>query len=77
VLTTQMVTGNSDVINVLVQYDRNITENLDSLKKLLIPNGQGKYIQLNSVVDFSIEDGPVSIQRIDQQHAVQFTLKYT
>ncbi|MEI2664984.1 efflux RND transporter permease subunit [Rossellomorea sp. LJF3] len=77
VLTTQMVTGSSDVINVLVQYDRNITENLDSLKKLLIPNGQGKYIQLNSVVDFSIEDGPVSIQRIDQQHAVQFTLKYT
>ncbi|MFI8686527.1 efflux RND transporter permease subunit [Rossellomorea sp. NPDC077527] len=77
VLTTQMVTEDSDVINVLVQYDRNITENLDSLKKLLIPNGQGKYIQLNSVVDFSIEDGPVSIQRIDQQHAVQFTLKYT
>ncbi|PFA66334.1 MFS transporter [Bacillus sp. AFS015802] len=77
VLTTQMVTESSDVINVLVQYDRNITENLDSLKKLLIPNGQGKYIQLNSVVDFSIEDGPVSIQRIDQQHAVQFTLKYS
>ncbi|MGM0826923.1 MAG: efflux RND transporter permease subunit [Bacillota bacterium] len=77
VLATQMVTETSDVINVLVQYDRNITENLDSLKKLLIPNGQGKYIQLNSVVDFSIEDGPVSIQRIDQQHAVQFTLKYS
>ncbi|WP_201715216.1 efflux RND transporter permease subunit [Rossellomorea arthrocnemi] len=77
VLATQMVTDSSDVINVLVQYDRNITENLDSLKKLLIPNGQGKYIQLNSVVDFSIEDGPVSIQRIDQQHAVQFTLKYS
>jgi hydrophobic/amphiphilic exporter-1 (mainly G- bacteria), HAE1 family len=77
VLATQMVTDSSDVINVLVQYDRNITQNLDSLKKLLIPNGQGKYIQLNSVVDFSIEDGPVSIQRIDQQHAVQFTLKYS
>ncbi|MHA7136035.1 efflux RND transporter permease subunit [Rossellomorea arthrocnemi] len=77
VLATQMVTETSDVINVLVQYDRNITENLDSLKNLLIPNGQGKYIRLNSVVDFSIEDGPVSIQRIDQQHAVQFTLKYS
>jgi hydrophobic/amphiphilic exporter-1 (mainly G- bacteria), HAE1 family len=77
VLTTQMVTDTSDVINVFVQYDRNITENLDSLKKLLIPNGQGKYIQLNSVVDFSIEDGPVSIQRIDQQHAVQFNLIYS
>ncbi len=77
VLTTQMVTESSDVINVLVQYDRNITENLDSLKRLLIPNGQGKYIQLNSVVDFAIEDGPVSIQRIDQQHAVQFTLQYS
>ncbi|WP_064092321.1 efflux RND transporter permease subunit [Rossellomorea aquimaris] len=77
VMATQMVTENSDVLSVFVQYDRNITENLDSLKKLLIPNGKGQYIQLNSVVDFSIEDGPVSIQRIDQQHAVQFTLKYS
>ncbi|BCB03112.1 multidrug ABC transporter [Bacillus sp. KH172YL63] len=76
VLTTQMVTESSDVMNVLVQYDRNITENLDSLKNLLIQNGQGKYIKLNSVVDFAIEDGPVRIQRIDQQHAVQFTLQY-
>lgn len=27
-------------------------------------------------MDFAIEDGPVRIQRIDQQHAVQFTLQY-
>ncbi len=77
VMTTQMVTESSEVISVFVQYDRNITENLESLKKLLIPNGKGNYIQLNSVVDFAIQDGPVSIQRIDQQHAVQFTLKYS
>ncbi|MEG9296412.1 efflux RND transporter permease subunit [Mangrovibacillus sp. Mu-81] len=77
VLATQIVTKKSDVLSVYVQYDRNITENLDSLKKLLIPNGRGEYIALASVVDFSIEDGPVSIQRIDQQHAVQFDLTYS
>jgi hydrophobic/amphiphilic exporter-1 (mainly G- bacteria), HAE1 family len=77
VLATQIVTKESDVLSVYVQYDRNITENLDSLKKLLIPNGRGEYIALASVVDFSIEDGPVSIQRIDQQHAVQFDLTHS
>jgi hydrophobic/amphiphilic exporter-1 (mainly G- bacteria), HAE1 family len=77
VMATQIVTKESDVLSVFVQYDRNITENLDSLKKLLIPNGRGEYIALDTVVDFSIEDGPVSIQRIDQQHAVQFDLQYS
>jgi hydrophobic/amphiphilic exporter-1 (mainly G- bacteria), HAE1 family len=77
VMATQIVTKESDVLGVYVQYDRNITENLDSLKNLLIPNGRGEYIALDSVVDFSIEDGPVSIQRIDQQHAVQFDLTYS
>jgi hydrophobic/amphiphilic exporter-1 (mainly G- bacteria), HAE1 family len=77
VLVTQIVEEKSDVLNVFVQYDRNITENLDSLKKLLIPNGRGEYIPLNAIVDFQIANGPVSIQRIDQQHAVQFSLKYT
>jgi hydrophobic/amphiphilic exporter-1 (mainly G- bacteria), HAE1 family len=76
VLVTQIVEEKSDVLNVFVQYDRNITENLDSLKKLLIPNGRGEYIPLNAIVDFQIADGPVSIKRIDQQHAVQFSLKY-
>ncbi len=76
VLVTQIVEEKSDVLNVFVKYDRSITENLDSLKKLLIPNGRGEYIPLNAIVDFQIADGPVSIQRIDQQHAVQFNLKY-
>ena len=33
VMTTQMVTGSSEVINVFVQYDRNITENLEFFKE--------------------------------------------
>lgn len=76
VTATQIVTEDSEVVSVFVKYDRDITENLDSLKKLLIPNGQGAFIRLDSVVDFSIEDGPVSIKRIDQQSAVQFTVNY-
>ncbi len=76
VLATQIVDTDAEVVSVFVQYDRSITENLDSLKNLLIPNGQGQYITLDQVVDFSISDGPVSIQRINQQHAVQVTLTY-
>ncbi|MGD6964803.1 efflux RND transporter permease subunit [Rossellomorea vietnamensis] len=73
----QIVAENDDVFTIFVRYDREITENLDSLKKLQLKNAQGEYIALDEVVDFSIEDGPVSIQRIDQQGSVQFTLKYS
>ncbi|WP_421384266.1 efflux RND transporter permease subunit [Bacillus salacetis] len=73
----QIVSENDDIYTIFVRYDRDITENLDSLKKLEIQNAQGEFIQLDQVVDFSIEEGPVSIQRIDQQGSVQFTLKYS
>ncbi|WP_456271759.1 efflux RND transporter permease subunit [Bacillus sp. AK031] len=73
----QIVSESDEVYTIFVRYDREITENLDSLKKLEIQNAQGEFIPLDRVVEFSIEDGPVSIQRIDQQSSVQFTLKYS
>ncbi|RIW30177.1 efflux RND transporter permease subunit [Bacillus salacetis] len=73
----QIVSENDEVLTVFVRYDREITENLDSLKKLEVQNAQGQFVQLDQIVDFSIEEGPVSIQRIDQQGSVQFTLKYS
>ncbi|MBM7586590.1 HAE1 family hydrophobic/amphiphilic exporter-1 [Bacillus pakistanensis] len=76
VVATQIVTDQSEVHNVIVQYDRQITNNLESLKELQIQNGQGGYIALSQIVEIQKTDGPVSIQRINQQNAVEFTLKY-
>ncbi|MCP3742405.1 efflux RND transporter permease subunit [Rossellomorea sp. BNER] len=76
VVATQIVTDQSEVNNVMVQYDREITSNLESLKDLQIQNGSGDYIALRQIVEIQKMDGPVNIQRINQQNAVEFTLKY-
>ncbi|CAM3680472.1 efflux RND transporter permease subunit [Mesobacillus zeae] len=73
---TQMIDENGGVYGVFVEYDKNITQNMDRLKGLLIKKADGSFIPLESVADITKGSGPVSIQRINQQDAVQFTLKY-
>ncbi len=73
---TQMVTKEGEIFSVFVEYDRNITSNLEQLKGLLIQRPDGSFIRLAEVADIKQKSGPVDIQRINQQPAVQFTLKY-
>nr|WP_263324721.1 efflux RND transporter permease subunit [Neobacillus sp. Marseille-Q6967] len=73
---TQMVTKNGDIYSIYVEYDRDITSNLENLKGLLLRKPDGSYVSLDTVTDIKREKGPVDIHRINQQSAVQFTLKY-
>jgi hydrophobic/amphiphilic exporter-1 (mainly G- bacteria), HAE1 family len=73
---TQMVTEEGNIYAVFVEYDREITSNLESLKGLLIKKTDGSYVRLDEVTEIETKNGPVDIQRINQQSAVQFTLKY-
>ncbi|MEW9051158.1 MAG: efflux RND transporter permease subunit [Neobacillus sp.] len=73
---TQMVTEEGNIYAVFVEYDREITSNLESLKGLLIKKPDGSYVRLDEVTEIETKNGPVDIQRINQQSAVQFTLKY-
>ena len=73
---TQMVTEKGDIYSVFVEYDREITSNLEQLKGLLIKKPDGSYVRLNEVTTIDTKNGPVDIHRINQQSAVQFTLKY-
>lgn len=73
---TQMVDENGNILSVIVEYDREITKNLDHLKNLLIKKPDGSYIALEEVVSIEQGVGPVEIQRINQQDAVEFTLKF-
>lgn len=73
---TQMVDEEGNIYGVFVEYDKDITQNLDELSNLLIKKPDGNFITLDKVVDIEKGIGPVHIQRINQQSAVQFTLKY-
>lgn len=75
-LATQMITEDEKVYGVNVEYDKDITKNLDNLKGLLIKKPDGSFITLEAVTNIKTGSGPVRIQRINQQDAVQFTLKY-
>ncbi|KQL18771.1 efflux RND transporter permease subunit [Cytobacillus solani] len=74
--STQMIDDNTNIYQVIVEYDRGVTQNLDQLKTLLIKKPDGQFIPLEEVTVIEQGEGPVSIQRINQQSAVQFTLKY-
>ncbi|RLQ97123.1 efflux RND transporter permease subunit [Falsibacillus albus] len=75
-IATQIISNSSDVYGVFVKYDSKITRNLEQLKKLQLKKPDGQFIALNQLADITIGDGPVKIERIDQQNAVQFTIKY-
>lgn len=75
-LATQMSGEDGEILGVFVEYDREVTQNLDKLKKLLIKKPDGNYVALGDVTTIETGSGPVNIQRINQQDAVGFTLKY-
>ncbi|MBM7647333.1 HAE1 family hydrophobic/amphiphilic exporter-1 [Bacillus ectoiniformans] len=77
VLTTQIIDETSSVQTVYVRYDDRVTQNIEELKKLLVKTPSGNYMELNELADITINQGPVSIKRINQQEAVQFTAKYS
>lgn len=73
---TQMVDESGNIYGVFVEYDPEITQDLEQLEGLLIKKPDGQYITLDQVVTIERGKGPVHIQRINQQNAVQFTVKY-
>ncbi|WP_082341261.1 efflux RND transporter permease subunit [Sporosarcina globispora] len=73
---TQMIDEESNIYGVFVEYDQEVTQDIDNLKNLLIKKPDGNYAALSDVANIERGEGPVNIQRINQQDAVQFTLKY-
>jgi hydrophobic/amphiphilic exporter-1 (mainly G- bacteria), HAE1 family len=75
-IATQMDGENGEILGVYVEYDSAVTQNLDKLKQLLIKKPDGNYVSLGQVTNIETGSGPVKIQRINQQDAVEFTMKY-
>ncbi|GLB60453.1 efflux RND transporter permease subunit [Cytobacillus sp. NCCP-133] len=72
----QMIDNESNIYGVFVEYDKDVTQDINNLKTLLIKKPDGNYVALDEVTNIENGEGPVNIQRINQQDAVQFTLKY-
>jgi len=75
-MATQMSGNDGEILGVFVEYDRAVTQNLDKLKQLLIKKADGSYVTLGQVTNIKTGSGPVKIQRINQQDAIEFTMKY-
>lgn len=75
-MATQMSGNEGEILGVFVEYDSAVTQNLDKLKQLLIKKPDGNYVTLGLVTNIQTGSGPVKIQRINQQDAVEFTMKY-
>ncbi|KUP07588.1 cation transporter [Bacillus coahuilensis p1.1.43] len=76
VTATQIVSDTSDVIPVVVQYDAEIMEDVNALKNLKLKTPSAGYITLDEIAKIQTKEGPVSIDRINQQDAVEFSLTY-
>ncbi|WP_226668392.1 efflux RND transporter permease subunit [Metabacillus litoralis] len=67
---------NNEIYMVNVRYEESVKENIDALKKLLIKKPDNDFVELGEVAVVEVGEGPVSIQRIDKQLAVQYNLRF-
>ncbi len=72
----QLTDEDNQIYPVTVGYDRDFTNNIEGLGNLLIKTQATTFVPLKEVADIEIGEGPQTVRRIDQQHAVQFTVKY-
>ncbi|WP_096438574.1 efflux RND transporter permease subunit [Alteribacter populi] len=75
-LATQIVTDQNDIYEVHVRYGDEFTSTIDDVEDLLLRSQTGEYVPLSDVVEVVEGEGPVTINRINQESAVQFTLQY-
>ncbi|WP_099354126.1 efflux RND transporter permease subunit [Fredinandcohnia onubensis] len=72
----QLTDEENQIYPVTVSYDRDFTNNIEGLGNLLLKTQATSFVPLKEVADIEIGEGPLTVRRIDQQHAVQFTVKY-
>ncbi len=75
-IAAQLAETSEEVIDIHVQYDEKFRNSIDQLRKLKLRTEEGTFIRLGEVAKIEVAEGPVSIQRVDQAHAVTFNVKY-
>ncbi|WP_297992128.1 efflux RND transporter permease subunit [uncultured Anoxybacillus sp.] len=73
---TRIIDASANVYDVNVQYDDRANHSVEHIKKLLVKKPDGTFVKLGDIASVSVGKSPVRIQRINEQSAVQFTVKY-
>ncbi|MFB5661799.1 efflux RND transporter permease subunit [Alteribacillus sp. HJP-4] len=74
---TTINTEDGNTYEVNVQYNEESTEDQEDLENLQIPNAEGEYIALSELADVEEGEGPATINRLDQEESVEFTVTYS
>jgi len=61
-------------VDIRLAYQKSDRETLDQLRNLQLYNQQGQAVRLDSVADFSIAEGPTSIQHVNRAASLGITL---
>ncbi|EZH67082.1 cation transporter [Bacillaceae bacterium JMAK1] len=69
--------ASSSTYEVVVGLDSSYTDTIEELEVLTIRNSEGETVNLGDVAEISDGESPASIQRADQEEAVEFTVSYT
>ncbi|MEH7388449.1 efflux RND transporter permease subunit [Bacillus sp. JJ1521] len=72
----QLTDEENNIFPVIVVYNRVFTNNIVGLRELLLKTNANTLVPLDTIADIEIGEGPLIVHRIDQQPAVQFTVKY-
>ncbi|WP_199228161.1 efflux RND transporter permease subunit [Salipaludibacillus keqinensis] len=76
VYATQIVTDENDVLEVYVRYDDEFIADVEALEDLLLRTPEGEYVPLSDLAEIEEGEGPETINRINQEESVQFSLTF-
>jgi HAE1 family hydrophobic/amphiphilic exporter-1 len=66
--------GKDGEIDIRLAYQKSDRQTLDQLRNLQLYNPAGRAVRLDSVVDFSVKDGPTSIEHTNRATSIGITL---
>ncbi len=66
--------GANGEVDIRLAYQKQDRETLEQLRNLQLYNAQGQAIRLDSVVDFSVAEGPTSIEHVNRAASIGVTI---
>ncbi|MDV2683935.1 efflux RND transporter permease subunit [Alkalihalophilus lindianensis] len=76
-LASALQTEDNNLYDIFVQLDPEFTEDLEALENLQLQNGNGEFVALSEVAEIIDGESPATIQRMQQEEAVEFTVFYS
>ncbi|OYD08136.1 efflux RND transporter permease subunit [Paludifilum halophilum] len=63
-------------LDVFLRYEKSFKQSPENLKELPIPTTGEKTVPLSEVADVKDEEGPITINRSDQQNSIEYQVQY-